>query len=220
MSTCVISGTFAKYTTSVTNDDSVRVAKWGFKETSTTMIDDLFKTAYDNANVAGAVDVIAPGTKNEATISFLYDTTTNGVAAPEVAYTFEVDVAVTGDYNKLDANPNFKWVLDGTKYNTLEELVNAIEALDGNVAAADGKPANYYAPNTLPTAFYGATPDGSKTHTIGWIWLFDENDANNDWSATNQDIADTNLGNVLDDGDATALENISITIVIRANQVD
>ena len=34
LTTCVISGTFAKYTSTSTGTDSARVARWGFNDTS------------------------------------------------------------------------------------------------------------------------------------------------------------------------------------------
>ena len=46
MSTCAISGTFAKYVTSDSSSDSARVARWGFNGT-TLNIEDLFVAAYD-----------------------------------------------------------------------------------------------------------------------------------------------------------------------------
>lgn len=52
MTTCAISSTFAKYTTSASGTDSARVAKWGFTPTTITLTD-LFKNTYD-ATVQGA----------------------------------------------------------------------------------------------------------------------------------------------------------------------
>ena len=70
LTTCVISSTFAKYTTSANGTDSARVAKWGFEANdSSIVLDNLFKTAYDK-NVNGAADVIAPGTTNSVIFKF------------------------------------------------------------------------------------------------------------------------------------------------------
>ena len=74
MSTCAISGTFAKYTSEQTATDSARVAKWSFKvgETdiaTTAFVFDLFNTVKDTEgatenDVATAENatIIAPGT--------------------------------------------------------------------------------------------------------------------------------------------------------------
>ena len=99
-------------------------------------LDDLFAKVYTSANgdtVKSANDdkVIAPGTENSVDFSFAYNTTSNTIAAPEVAYTFKVEVDTNGDTTKLDLNDSFKWTLDGNKYNTLEALVDAIKKLSG-----------------------------------------------------------------------------------------
>jgi hypothetical protein len=47
LTTSVISGTFAKYTTSYTANDTARVAKWGFDQA--TLSFDLFAATYDDS---------------------------------------------------------------------------------------------------------------------------------------------------------------------------
>ena len=205
LTTSVISGTFAKYTTSDSSEDSARVAKWGFENNESIVITELFKNAYDST-VLSEVDVIAPGTKNEVSFAFTYDTTENGVAAPEVDYTFQITVDTTGSNTEnLDKNPNFKWTLDGKEYDTLGNLKLAIEALDGNQTK--------YEAGKLPEKFYKNSEgviDGELEHPIGWKWLFDETEG----AATNQDKLDTEMGN------ADTLENVYIKISITATQVN
>lgn len=207
LTTCVISSTFAKYTTSAEGSDSARVAKWGFEaEDDSVVLDDLFAKVYTSANgdtvkSANADKVIAPGTENAVDFSFAYNTTSNTIAAPEVAYTFTVAVDTDGsDTAKLDADESFKWTLDGNKYNKLEELVAAIKALSGDPSGS-----KVYAPGEVPAAFYGAAAavNGAAQHTIGWEWAFE-----------GQDVKDTELGNM------DALENVSIKITVTATQVD
>ena len=95
MTTSVISGTFAKYTTSDSAFDSARVATWGFEgDENSIVLDNLFVNAYDaggDITVTGAAgaDVIAPGTKNSEDFSFKYEASSAAVA-PEVAYMFTV----------------------------------------------------------------------------------------------------------------------------------
>lgn len=114
LTTCVISSTFAKYTTSANGEDSARVAKWGFEaDDDSIVLDDLFAKVYTSANDD---KVIAPGTENSVDFSFAYNTTSNTIAAPEVAYTFKVEVDTNGDTTKLDLNDSFKWILDGNQY--------------------------------------------------------------------------------------------------------
>ena len=166
---------------------------------------DLFKNVYKTGeadNVKSTTDVIAPGTESSVKFKFEYDTSSNSVSAPEVAYLFTVDVDTTGSTTeKLDSNKSFKWTLDGTEYNTLSELVVAIKALSGSDTGS-----MEYKPGNLPEAFYGSTHDCAKEHTIGWKWLFD--------AENNTDTADTELGNM------DELEKISIKITITATQVD
>lgn len=203
ITSCFVGGTFAKYTTSTTGNDSARVAKWGFEATDNSIVlTDLFKNVYktgDAENVRSNVDVIAPGTENSVRFSFAYDTTSNSIATPEVAYTFGVAVDTTGsNTTKLDDNASFKWTLDSEEYNTFAELTGAIKALSG-----DDSGSKNYAPGQLPTDFYGTTVNGSAEHSIGWKWAFD-----------GQDVKDTELGNM------DTLENISIKITVTATQID
>ena len=202
LTTCAISGTFAKYTTSVSSEDSARVAKWGFEPT-TMDLSNLFLGSYTNVVSNNGDDVIAPGTEGYTTFAFAFDET-NGANGPEVAYTFTVTVDATC-HAAILANPNILWKLDTGAWGTWDQLIASITALSGDPSGS-----KQYAPNTLPAGFT-ATDD---THTISWKWIFDENAANKEAGTTNQDILDTAMGN--DD----VLANCSIKITITATQVD
>jgi len=211
MTTCVISGTFAKYVTSANGTDSVRVAKWGFiaeddNASSAIVLDELFKSAYNDDEVAGEddADIVAPGTTNSVNFMFLYGGDAN-VAAPEVAYSFAVDCTITGDVDALNENPNFKWTLDGQEYANTAALITAVKTLSGE---ADGSAD--YAPGVLPENFYSAENTYAKTHNIGWVWAFET--AGDGMAA--QDGTDTAMGNDTD------LDEITITITITATQLD
>lgn len=204
LTTCAISSTFAKYTTSTTGTDKARVAYWGFDQAAATAID-LFDGEYTHVKAAtGEVDgfsnVIAPGTSKETTFAFGYTNYKNtAITAPEVAYTFTVNPTITGDYDELDANTSFKWTLKkgdaaAAEYNTVDELLAAIEALSGDPSGTET-----YNPGELPAAFTSA----DETYTIGWKWAFEGNDT-----------ADTTLGN------SQTLENVTFAITITATQVD
>lgn len=98
LSTCAISGTFAKYITTGEGEGSARVAKWGIE---ITMEDNLFKAKYetDDADYDGeysvvsadGADVVAPGTKNDDAIK----ATIKGT--PEVATRLFLDLDVDKD---------------------------------------------------------------------------------------------------------------------------
>jgi len=195
LTTCVISGTYAKYTTTATGSDSARVAKWGFESNGTIEIATLFDHGDAAVKSSNTDKVIAPGTEHEVEFSFVYDATSNGIAAPEVDYTFVVDVTTEGTTTNLDANDNFHWTLDGTPYDTLALLEGAIEEL-----ALDTDGDTTYKAGTLPAAFTNAT----TKHSIGWVWDFDDE----------TDTLDTQMGN------ADVLENVKITITITATQLN
>ena len=204
MTTCAISSTFAKYTTSTTGTDKARVAYWGFKQGATTTID-LFDGTYNDATNGETVkaanddNVIAPGTAKTSEFAFGYDVN-DKASKPEVAYTFEVDATATGATTKLDADPSFTWTLqkkgDTNKqtFQKVSELTAAIEALSG-----DHSGSKEYKPGELPDAFTAA----DETYVVGWEWAFN-----------GQDEKDTELGN------DTTLENVNLTITITATQID
>lgn len=219
ITSCFVGGTFAKYTTSTTGGDSARVAYWGFDQAATTTID-MFDGEYTNVDSSNEDNVVAPGTSKTTTFAFGYtpkaDTvnalTAGAIAAPEVAYTFTVDVAITGDYDLLDSNPNFKWTLQKgnesvVQYDTVEDLIAAVKALSGDASGTKD-----YNAGELPTAFTAA----DETYTIGWTWLFEtaDNAQTDDNEMAIQDAIDTAMGNAQD------LDDVTFTITITATQKD
>lgn len=108
LTTCVISGTFAKYTTTATaNADSARVAKWDVKLEGASMTNtftfDLFNTVgdtddadddkADDASVKNGTDevIIAPGTEGSFELNLKNDS--------EVDATYAIDYTVTNTAN-------------------------------------------------------------------------------------------------------------------------
>lgn len=212
LTTSIISGTFAKYVTTASGEDSARVAKWGFNDDASIELTDLFKDVYTNDNnnetVKSTTDVIAPGTKGEANFKFTYGG--DGKAtAPEVAYTFKVDTTGSECDDSIKNNKNIVWKLDEGQWGTWDQLITAINALDGNVEADTAKntPADYYAPNTLPTAF-----DVTKTHKVSWEWKFEGTDTYD--TDKSQDQYDTDMGN------KTNLDKVTLKISVTATQID
>ena len=166
LTTCAISGTFAKYTTETSASDTARVAKWGIGESSLA-INDLFKSAYDST-VKSTTDVIAPGTSNSTTFKI----TADAAAAPEVDYTFTVNTTGSTCDDDIKNNPNIKWSFDTATDLTWDQLMTKIAAL-----------------SSTETVKAGNFPNGadSAEHTIGWEWAFSTSD--------DQDTADTAMGN-------------------------
>ena len=157
LTTCAISGTFAKYTTTYTGDASARVAKWGFTN-STAVEFDLFSDNYNDVVVGTNGDlVIAPGTEGSARIDLVADADA-AAAATEVAYTFVVEVDVEAEDALLN---KLQWNLNGGNYGDLDTLEAAINGLFED----------QYNPGD-------EAPD--TTFTIGWKWEFESGDDTGD----------------------------------------
>ena len=215
LSTCVISGTFAKYVTSGEATDSARVAKWGVTvEGKLAAANVMFKSEYDetgSVTVDSTVDVVAPGTGGTLT-------------AFDVSGTPEVDVTVTyvpvvelGD-NWIDKYDLAKFYcpvtftvstnsgtdsICGLDYASADAFEDAIEAL---IVAAQGY---YDAGTNLETAV-------EDDLTVSWNWAFEnatgsENDQDNE--------KDTFLGDRAAQLEANAA-TISVSVKVTVTQVD
>ena len=125
MTTCAISGTFAKYTSSATGSDTARVAKWGWGETTVTL--DLFDGVYgETVKSSTSENVIAPGTGKTATILW----TPAGTFEPEVDYTISFNATAT---IPADVEDELVWTLkidsaDAVEYATFAELAAVLNA--------------------------------------------------------------------------------------------
>ena len=212
LTTSVISGTFAKYTTTSTGTDKARVAYWGFNQNAELNIN-LFDDTYANVDSENGDNVIAPGTSKSTEFGFQYiENTAKDIDAPEVAYNLTINAVAEGNYTALDANPNFKWTLKSGKtgaiegtYNTVAELVAAIKALSGSDTGT-----KRYEVNELPDAF--GTAETNAKCTVGWVWDFET--ATGEGQPAAQDATDTAMGN------ATTLDNVELTITVTATQID
>ena len=226
LTTCAISGTYAKYVTEGSGSDKARVAKWGVKISG--IANTLFSETYakdsetDITNTVEATQkVVAPGTKNDTGVTFSLTGT------PEVAVQIDfvvkgsssdniTDVVLpTGTYTDWTHAPysdtftldsQYKPVVftlkDGTntlKTGTLAEIEDLLEGKSGK-----------YAPGTDLSKIFGET--GTGTYTLTWAWVFDGNDK-----------ADTLLGNLAAETQTAipgASTSIDFAIVITATQID
>ena len=151
----LVSGTYAKYTTSATGTDKARVAHW--KIDATNNVSDLFADSYTNVK-AGSSDlsIIAPGTSGP----FDFTIDTNSV---ETAYTLKIDT--TGSEDNVNGavsgyNPikySFKTGAETAEDLTFAELLNKINAV--------GDGTTVHQPD-----------DDFGTYTIGWKWVFNGED--------------------------------------------
>ena len=199
LTTSVISGTFAKYTTEATGSDSARVAKWGITVTGTA---DTFKETYAKddtgftlgaSTVVSTEDVVAPGTSGNMAAFTITGT-------PEVA----VKVAFTGTLelgdNWIDKDSNYYCPIQITVGDTTFKGTDYASA-DAFEAAVNDKIATYskdYEANTNLSTI------GADAPAISWKWAFTGND----------DTKDTALGNAAD------AATISVTIKTTVTQID
>lgn len=165
LTTSVISGTFAKYTSTATGSDTARVAKWSFTaggtEISTTdeFTFDLW-TFTDRNNVDDADTIIAPGTKGQFSIALVNNS--------EVTANYTVSF-VESQGNVDDKHIPIQYSLTGAD----DEWKDDISQLNIGETTLNMK-------------------GGSNTVTVYWRWAFDDHTANIHDGQT--DVKDTALG--------------------------
>lgn len=222
MTTSIISGTFAKYTTSETASDDARVAKWGVTITANgTMFADEYAT--NDTSVSGTITksvitsgitgdaVIAPGTKGtlaSATLSGKPEVAVHVEYAPTLTLTGWKDKADSGEYCPIVFTVNgATYGLTGVKDSSGTEVTNKsanISALQTAVQDAIKAYSKDYAPNT---DLSGIAADHVK---VSWEWAFDKND----------DAEDTELGNKAADGNPTNDSTVKLEIQTTVTQID
>ena len=199
LTTCVIGGTLAKYTTSDSAADTARVAQWGVTVTATA--DNIFDGEYasNTDGVAGNTvvtavstdELVAPGTGKTNLVNL------SVAGKPEVTtkVTYTADLVLTGwtvdnaVYCPIEFTVGDETIkLDGTDITTLAELEKAVE--DAIAACGDT-----YAANTEITK--------DDAPVVSWSWPINVDDDK-----------DTALGN------AETKSTISLTISVVAEQVD
>ena len=235
LTACVISGTFAKYVTSTSAEDTARVAKWGIVITKTG--DGLFKDKYETdetgndaytgtytveAQVAEGAEeadnVVAPGTTN-ADDPLTFSISGTPEVAVRVVYTFadgfkEVKLP-QGEYRDYTvSDPDAKFTLSEDYYPVVFTLKEGTG--DNATTIATGKLADIITAVEAAAAEYAPGTEFNTSFTLTWEWDFDDNGA-----GTN-DKADTLLGNIAA-GVATvegAVTEINFNIAITVTQID
>ena len=215
ISTCAISGTYAKYVTAEKGDDSARVAKFGV------VVDvdgSTFEKAYDsfadgNDAVLTATSTITVNSDNSGDIQDLVAPGTQGKMVDiEVTGTPEVAVEITYDATVTLSG----WAVPGDDYYCpLVLTINGTDyKLDTYASAADAKTQiegiiegykQNYAPNI------DLSTKAAENLTISWSWPY--------YTSGDNDIKDTALG------DAAALNvanasTIAIEVTCTVTQVD
>ncbi len=193
LSTCAVSGTFAKYVTEKTATETARVAKWAYGTTVLSFAD-LFAESYGTTVASQANDnVIAPGTSGDATFKFApsYNTC-------EVSYSLTVDTTGSACADSIKNNKNIVWKLNDGNWGDWDTLLASIKGLSQSSNA----------PGTAVTI------EG----TVYWAWLFDENDTTvTGYTATNLDATDTTMGTYAGETGDLA---VTLSITVTATQID
>ena len=196
LTTCAISGTFAKYISTAEGSDSARVAKWSIKVEGTeigvagdtTVAFDLFATINDSNGSAetdvaagtGDEHIIAPGTSGS------FDIDIQNLSEVNAKYTIELSETNTG-------NIPLQYSVDGETWkDSIEELAM-----------------------TDLTGVDIAMKIGTDTQTVYWRWVFD-NEVTANGHAGQTNTTDTALGYGANSADI----QVTITATITVEQVD
>lgn len=204
-----VSGTYAKYTSTVSVTDTARVAKWGIASANKTinLFSDSYTNAQSNADVTAAngnvAKIVAPGTSGIYAFDFNKD------YAPETDYIvkFANNGSTDGTNGKIKyfvtkvantaAVTNFDTLFpDGTtSYATVDALVAQMSTLSATPVEA----------GTVDTSVY----------VIGWKWDFEkmtDDGTGGTIADAATDTSDTNLGN------ATTLAQVVLNIKMIVEQ--
>ena len=208
LTTCAISTTFAKYTSSLdTAAQTAQVAHWGIDFSAATD-GAIFKQEYANGGFTLAASddyIVAPGTSNSASIG------ASATGSPEVAFKVvaTVDVALTG------------WVVDGAAYCPLTFKVNN----GADIKIAEGATNTDNLEKAIEAAIAEALlPDASQVDdTNEWSTVYEPGDAVDnkintvtiswEWPQSVDDEKDTKLGN------AETKAEITIDYSLKAEQI-
>ena len=220
LTTCAISGTFAKYVTNGTATASARVAEFGVSVTGSS--DTMFAKAYN-----GTGYTVAGGATKTITVeaeTYVVAPGTNGtLAAFGVKGSPEVAVEVTYDNVVVEIGNN--WVdKNGDFYCPIAVTVNTVvfcgldyedaDEFESDIEEAIQKAAKNYAPNTNLDGV-----DGDLS--VSWNWYFDQADhlnAHGDCTKEQDDEMDTYLG---DRAVVTAnAGTISVAVTCTVTQID
>lgn len=204
LSTCAISGTFAKYVTTASGTDTARVAKWGVTITAngTTFAEeyDTDDGAFTEAkSVISTEKVVAPGTNGNMTSMTLAGT-------PEVA----VRVTYTAD---IDISDNWLAGTPSQFYFPIIVYINGVAYSAEGTGCADANAFETYLENKI-AAYSNDYPAGTNLSTvtgdsleITWEWPFE----------TGNDNLDTDLGN---QAAAANPATITVTVNTTVTQID
>lgn len=201
ISTCAFATTFAKYTTSATHNETVRVAKWGIDITAVAGdgVEYDTKESGADAEIKVASDTaLAPGSYVN-----LFGFKITGT--PEVASTvsYEATLVLSG-WEDENGDPYCPVVIKVQTTTTTEfvfrDTAHSTESIEQFITRVEGAIESF-------TETYEAGVAVGSNLTVTYIWAFNGND----------DVNDTYLGNEAAEGRAAT---IKLDITCRVSQVD
>lgn len=221
MTTSIISGTFAKYTTSASASDDARVAKFGVVVTAhgSMFADEYAKddssvtlTTANSVSTSGGIGdaVVAPGTKGK-----LANATLSGT--PEVAVRVEYKPTLTLNGWKNEANDDYCPIVFtvGTETYGLTGMKdsNGTPVTNISTTVAELKTAVENAINAYSTKYEPKTDLSTKDSdyvNVSWNWAFDNS----------HDADDTYLGKLAADTDPANDSTVKLEIQTTVTQID
>lgn len=221
LTTCTISGTFAKYVTSDEVMDTARVAKFGVEVTGNgTTFAEQYETDDDTAGV-GTYSVISSTPVGKNTDHIVAPGTEGVMAKATITGVPEVAVKITYEATTFELGSNWN---DGTEYYCpLVIQVNSQSFYGMNYTSADEfEKAVKNAIAGYSTQVYNPHTDlsqvtGSNLY-VAWAWAFEANDTVLDVVCVkNNDVKDTYLGDM---AAADAAATITLAIKTTVTQVD
>ncbi len=208
LTTCVISGTFAKYVTSDNGSDTARVAKWGVTITTTGQFVETYAT--DNNDVKGTItnSVVSVAAEDNSVKDAVLAPGTNG-SMLSVALDGDPEVAVAVTYDaELDLE---NWTVDGAYYCPIVIKVGD-KTFDGNDTTkyADADALEAAVEKAIEDCKVNLNPKTDlstvATPVVTWSWTFSTSDAN--------DEKDTKLG------DAGTKASMQLWVKTTLTQID
>ena len=216
MTTCAISGTFAKYTTADDATDKARVAKWGVEVTA--FDNSSFKTEYTNTEDTVTVKsstedkLVAPGTEDAEGVTFTISGT------PEVATKATVEMTIMNDvflkYTEDEEEKTYTPVVFTLSVKDANGgYSNYTEVASGTLADIEKFLEQTYTTNGVVN--FGVNEVLDAEYKLTWAWEFE----------SGKDALDTQLGDIAADTTAKQVTDdystkIEYTIKITIEQVD
>lgn len=208
LTTCAISGTFAKYVSSDSASDTARVAKWGVTVTPNGELflknyskdDSTYSLGDNTVESSDTWNVLAPGTSGN-----LAEVQLTGTPEVAVRVTYEATVSLENWILKDGTTEYCPIVItvEGATYGMLDSCDNkydTIAAFEAGVKAAIEGCKKDYAPNT------NLSTKGADAPTVSWEWAF-----------AGDDVKDTELGDKAAEGTQIS---ITLTIATTVTQID